>query len=70
MSQAAVEQILGKLMLDREFRTLLRENPQGALAGYELTTEEREGFATLDLADFDQAAAALEDRVSKGGLYN
>lgn len=40
MSQQAMESVLGRCVMDEEYRTLLFADPDQALAGYELTKEE------------------------------
>ena len=40
------------------------------LASLDLTAEERDGFARMDHADFDQALAGVDERVSKGIIGN
>lgn len=70
MSQAAVEQVIGKLMIDREFRKKMAADINQALAGCDLTPGEREGFTHLDLSDFDKAVGGLDERVSKGLTAN
>lgn len=66
MSQQAVEQIIGKMLLNREFRKQVAADMGQALAGYDLTDVEREGFKTMDLNDFHQSVTGLDERVSKG----
>ena len=70
MSQAAVEQVIGRMTLDREFRKQVQASPGTALASFELTADERDGFARMDHADFDQAMAGVDERVSKGMNLN
>ena len=70
MSQATVEKIVGRLVLDADFRQQMAKDRTKALAGYELTDEERAGLANLDLAEIEGAASALDERVSKGLLGN
>jgi len=70
MSQKAVEQIMGRMLLDREFRQLMATDMPQALAGYDLTDAEREGFKTLDLKDFHQSVSGLDERISKGQGWN
>lgn len=65
MSQAEVEQIMGKMLMDGEFRKLMESDIAEALAGYDLTDEEREGFENADLDDFNQSVKGLDERVSK-----
>jgi hypothetical protein len=70
MSQVAVEQVVGKMLLDIEFRKLMSSNMSQALAGYDLTEGEVEGLKNIDLVDFHQAVTGLDDRVSKGTTLN
>ena len=65
MSQAGVEQVIGKLVMDAEFRAAVAKDPQAALADYDLTDEEREGLSRVDTSTFEQAASALDDRATK-----
>ena len=70
MSQAAVEQVVGRLLLDRKFRQQMTNEMQTALAGFELTEGERKGFKGIDLDDFHESVTGLDQRVSKGILQN
>jgi hypothetical protein len=70
MSQTAVEQVVGKMFLDVDFRKLMASDMPQALAGFDLTEDEREGFANMDLQDFDQIVTGLDERVSKGRRIN
>ncbi len=63
MSDAAVMQILDRAVDDAAFRGLLQRAPEQALAGYDLTPEEREVFRSKALR-----AQALEERISKTDL--
>ena len=69
MSQSVVEQIIGKLVMDKEFRTKMQSNRDAALAEFDLTAEERANLATMDLSEFNTGVAALDERVSKDGIY-
>jgi hypothetical protein len=66
MSQTAVEQIVGKLVTSPEFRQALSADPTAALAGYDLTAEEREALVSADPKAFGDAGALLDERISKG----
>ena len=70
MSQSVVEQIMGKLLLDRAFRTAVAADVDAALSGFELTEAERLGFKNLDLDDFHDTVSGLDERVSKGISMN
>ncbi len=65
MSQASVEQVMGKLLIDAEFRKAVAANPTEALAGFDLTAEEREGLANADASSFEALAGELDQRTSK-----
>jgi Ribosomally synthesized peptide prototyped by Frankia Franean1_4349. len=66
MSRQAVEQVVGRLVLDPEFRRQLTQQPDAALAQYDLTQEEREQIGKADAQEVNQAAGELEQRLSKG----
>jgi len=70
MSQTVVEQILGRMLLDREFRKQVAGDMAQALTGYELTEAEREGIKNMDFDDFHQTVTGLDERVSKGTTLN
>lgn len=61
----AVEEIIRKAVDDAEFRASLLSNPEEALAGYELTSKERDILSTLD-SDFFEAEG-LDERISRWG---
>ncbi len=69
MSQEAVTQIVTKALNDSEFREQLFDHPDTALAGFELTEEERNGLSGLTREEFDAYATDIEERLSKGGLF-
>jgi hypothetical protein len=70
MSQKTVEQVLGRMLLDREFRQLMASDQARALAEYDLTEDERTGFKNMDLTDFHQTVMGLDERISKGRNLN
>jgi len=67
MSAEAVAEILARTLRERTFAELLRSEPERALAGYELTADERAlivdstttGNGPATLADRPRAAARL-----------
>ncbi len=68
MSKENVQTIIGRAILEPEFRSLLFAEPGKALEGYELTAEETQSLQSLDREKFDQAASEVEERISKSGL--
>jgi len=63
VSQQARDDILDRALNDPQFRALLARDPAAALAGYDLTPEERAAFATGEAR-----AERLEARMSKSDL--
>jgi hypothetical protein len=59
MSKAAMETVVGKAVLDTEFREELFANPDEVLAGYELSEEEVAAIKALDAAHISQVTPAL-----------
>jgi hypothetical protein len=70
MSQKNVEQIIGRMLLDREFRSLMASNIEKALESYDLTKDEVIGLKNIDLNDFHQSVTGLDERVSKDCYLN
>lgn len=70
MSQAAVEQVIGKMLLDADFRKQMATDRQGALASFDLTGPERAGLENVDVGDFDRNVTGLDARISKGIQLN
>ena len=66
MSQKVVEEVIGKAVVDAEFRSQLFSNPEAALSGYDLTEEERASLSALEADVFEAFAAEVEERISKG----
>lgn len=62
MSQSSVERILGKALLDSDFRNALLENPEQALSGFSLTSNEKNYLKRMDSETLDQLAKILEER--------
>jgi hypothetical protein len=63
MSKEAVESVLGKALLDTEFRYLLLANPDQALAGFNLTITEKARLKKIDCETLEVLAHTLETRV-------
>jgi len=71
MSKAGIEAVVNKAMADETFRRKLKENPDAALAGFDLTPEERTALKSGDSAKLKQLG--VDERISKvllpmGGL--
>jgi hypothetical protein len=62
----ALEQVVDRAVKDATYRQLLLSNPDEALKGYAVTSEERQLLANLTDATFDEFAGGLGDRTTKG----
>ncbi|GAB4539701.1 MAG: Franean1_4349 family RiPP [Anaerolineae bacterium] len=65
MSQDAVSQIIGRAVIDAEFRQLLFSNPEQALAGYDLADDEKEALENLKQEDLEDFSTRLDARITK-----
>ncbi len=65
MSRPTLEQVMGKMVLDPNFRQQVVADPSSTLAGYDLTPEEREALQQMDLNELHTALSPLDERVSK-----
>jgi 23S rRNA maturation mini-RNase III len=65
MSKEAVEAVVGKAMLDAEFRSSLLKDPEAALAVFDLTEEEKAGLKKMDDEILGALVNALDERKSK-----
>jgi hypothetical protein len=65
MSKESVEAIVGKAVLDSQFREALFASPEEVLADYELTEEEVAALKAIDLETMESFAGTLDERISK-----
>ena len=65
MSQEAVQAIIGKAVLDSEFRQALFADPEAALEGYDLTEQEVATLKGIDSETMESLAGTLDERISK-----
>lgn len=65
MSKEALQAVIGKAVLDSEFREALFADPDQALEGYELTEEEVAALKTIDTETVESFAGSLDERISK-----
>ena len=68
MSQDGIKQVIGRAVVDAEFKNLLFSNSAEALKGFDLTAEEAAGLRKIPQADFDKLLSDVETRVSKAGI--
>jgi hypothetical protein len=62
----ALEQIVDKAAKDEDFRKLLLSNPNLALKGFNLTSDEKALLEGLTEETFDDFAGTLGGRITKG----
>jgi hypothetical protein len=71
MSEKTVETILTRAMSDASFAETLFANPEKALAGYDLTSDEIANVKGMSRADFDKySSVSPEERKSLGHGIN
>jgi hypothetical protein len=67
MSKEAVERVVGRAVLDSEFREALFADPDEVLADYELTEEEVAALKAIDFETMESFAARICDQMSRSG---
>jgi len=65
MSQSTFESIIGKAIVDAEFRKALLADAEQALAGFDLSDDEKASLKSIDAETMDSVANSLDKRVSK-----
>jgi hypothetical protein len=65
MSQKAVQNLIGRAVMDKAFRELLFSDPNKAFAGYDLTEEEKTILRNLDPDEVADFAGKLDERITK-----
>jgi hypothetical protein len=62
-----LQEIIGRAVMEPEYRELLFSDPDKALEGYELTQDEAASLKGLPPDKFDAVAGELEERISRAG---
>ena len=65
MSKESVEAIIGKAVLESDFREALFANPDEVLGEYDLTEEEMAALKAIDAETLESFAGTLDERISK-----
>jgi hypothetical protein len=65
MSREAVESVVGRAVLDGEFREALFASPEETLAGYNLAEDEVAALKGIDAETMETLAGTLNERISK-----
>jgi hypothetical protein len=66
MSKPVVIEIIERAIDNDQYRTQLLNDPDTALAGYELTNDEKQRLSGLSEGSFDDFAGPLTGRTTKG----
>ncbi len=66
MSKAGVEAVAAKVMADETFRQKVKENPDAALAGYDLTSEEKAAMKSGNASRLRELG--IDERITKSLL--
>lgn len=66
MGLTGVQAVIGRAATDAEFRKMLLDNPDEALAEFDLTDEEREALKNLDSEKLESFSQSLDERLTKG----
>ena len=65
MSREAFEAVIGKVIVESEFREMLLADPDRALAGFELTGEEISVIKKIDAETLDSVSGSMDAWVSR-----
>ena len=60
----SAQSVVGRAILDPAYREQLVDDPERALEGYEITSEEREALLSIDMAELDRIAEDFVNRFS------
>ncbi|MHB1390993.1 MAG: Os1348 family NHLP clan protein [Thermoleophilia bacterium] len=63
MARKGVAVIIGRAVVDENYRRLLKEQPHAAFEGYELTGAEMQALAGIDHKSLETLAESLESRM-------
>ncbi|MHB9052387.1 MAG: Os1348 family NHLP clan protein [Thermoleophilia bacterium] len=63
MSKKGVGIVIGRAVVDRKYRQLLKTHPHAAFEGYELTGEEQQALAGIDHRALDKLSDSVDSRL-------
>jgi hypothetical protein len=66
MSKAGLDALVQKAMADESFRRKIKENPEAALAGYDLTAEEKAAIKSGNAAKLRELG--VDERITKSAF--
>jgi hypothetical protein len=68
VSKAGVESLVQKAMADETFRRKIKENPDSAMAGYDLTSEEKAAIKSGNTAKLRELG--VDERITKATIWD
>lgn len=68
MSLESLQTIIGRAVMEPEYREKLFNDPEAALGGFDLSEKEKDALKSLEREKFDEIASELEERISKAGF--
>ena len=68
MTVEHVKHIIGRAVVDADFREQLFTDLDAAVEDYELTTDERDALTRLEREKFEELSSDLGDRISRAGI--
>lgn len=68
MSIENVQAIIGRAVMEPEYREQLFSDPDKALEGYDLSEDEAKALKGIKREKFEAVAGELEERISKAGI--
>ncbi len=69
MSSDVMRTVLDQMLDDDGFRQQMMDDPDSALAGYDLSEAERHSLLSGDTGSMEQHLGQLDERVSKSGIF-
>jgi len=63
MAKKGVVAVVGRAVVDQQYRERFYKNPMDAMAGYDLTGEEKQVLAGIDRRELDKLAADVNYRL-------
>lgn len=69
MAQDNIAEIVGRAVIDEEFRKLLFSNPQEALKDYTLTDDETDALMKIKEEDLVDFGGKLDKRITKSKIW-
>lgn len=63
VSKQGVGIVMGRAIVDKQYRELLKRSPQSAFEGYDLSGEERQALAGIDHRALEKLCNSVDERL-------